>query len=219
VLRICQITPSASIDTHNAPRVLQIPAGLHRRQRFGTNDFQRIAAENGVAVLFTGHPHRRCEMEMHGEFFGDDLRLMDTLRPRPAMIELLQRDDVGFALADGVHDPRRGPNAVGAHTTVDVVAHDPHVSIYASRDGFARPLIDDRVSASVLAVGGTCSPIYLPHIFRMHGPSKYGNRQPAGTCRRCACAGCPSRGAARRGARSGTSRRRPGRGSGGRNCR
>ena len=61
----------------------------------------------------------------HFEMPGDQMRLIDAARSRPADIELLQGDDVRRVSGDDAGDPLGRRSAVHADAAMHVVGHDP----------------------------------------------------------------------------------------------
>lgn len=97
----------------------------HTRETFGAAQGERVAAENGMAIMSIALRHRGVEMPVPAKLGRDRSRLVDPGRPVPAEIEFLQADDVHVQFGNHLRDPRLRAAPIRPDATVDVIGGNP----------------------------------------------------------------------------------------------
>jgi hypothetical protein len=64
------------------------------------------------------------EVQIHAEFAGDGMGLVDASGPQPADVEFLQGDDVGLAARNHVRDAPRRQVSVDPEAAMHIVGRD-----------------------------------------------------------------------------------------------
>src|SRR5882672_11142358 len=114
-----------AVELHRHPDRAAFLKEAEGREMRGAHLAHRVPGEDRVAEARPPGEPWRMGVIVHVQQLGDAPRLVDALRALVVDLELLERDDVGLELEDGVGDAFDGVLAVDADAVMDVPVEQP----------------------------------------------------------------------------------------------